>query len=98
VSTSCSAESVLRFVQDWISGHAKKATHDSEIDSSANFVAAGIIDSMAFVRLLMDTENEYGLQLDFSELDPSEFLSIDGFTSCVVKCLEEKCLEDTSGE
>ena len=88
MSTICSEESVRQFVQDWVSGHAKKVSSDGTIDRSANFVAAGIIDSMAFVRLLMDTESEYGLHLDFSELDPSEFLTIDGFTKSVMDCFQ----------
>ena len=88
MSTTCSEESVRQFVQGWVSDHAKKVSSDGTIDTSANFVATGIIDSMAFVRLLMDTESEYGFQLDFSELDPSEFLSVDGFAKCVMDCFQ----------
>ena len=90
MSTTYSTESVRQFVHNWVCGHAKKAAADGRIDPSVNFVASGIIDSMAFVRLLMDTESEYGFQLDFSELDPSEFLSIDGFTKCVIDRLNGK--------
>lgn len=82
-----SEETVRQFIQEKIASLAKSPLSKDEIDTSANFVASGIIDSMAFVRLLMDTESELEVELDFSELDPSEFLSIDGFAKQVMVSL-----------
>jgi acyl carrier protein len=73
-------------VRSWVIDRAKNLSSTGEIDGTTNFVASGIIDSMSFVKLLMDTESEFGLELDFSELDPSEFLTIDGFANCVMQC------------
>jgi acyl carrier protein len=87
VRGASSEASVRQFVRDWVSVHAKAAI--GPIDGTANFVATGIIDSMTFVKLLMDTEREYQLELDFSQRDPQEFLSIDGFAVCVANCIEQ---------
>ncbi|NLE37352.1 MAG: acyl carrier protein [Pirellulaceae bacterium] len=86
MSTTCSEQTVRQFVADWVRAHAKKSLSGTVLDGSVHFVAAGIIDSMAFVRLLMDAESEFGLELDFSELDPAEFLTIDGFARSVMQC------------
>jgi acyl carrier protein len=96
VKAACSEESVRHFVRDWVAANAK-AGH-APIEATANFVAAGIIDSMTFVRLLMDTEREFQLELDFSERDPAEFLSIDGFAACVMNSIEQKTLAATGSE
>lgn len=38
---------------------------------------AGVLDSMAFVELLLQLENRYGIHLDLSEIDLDEFRSLD---------------------
>lgn len=86
MSIALSEESVRQHVRSWVTGRAKNSSSAGEIDGATNFVASGIIDSMSFVKLLMETESEFGLELDFSELDPTEFLTIDGFANCVMQC------------
>lgn len=85
MSVGCREETVRDYVRNWLMGQTKSES-DEPIDGATNFVASGIINSMTFVKLLMDTESEFEIDLDFSELDPNEFLTIDGFASCVVQC------------
>jgi acyl carrier protein len=44
----------------------------------------GILDSMSFLEFIVDIESAFNIELDFSELDPSEFTSIDN----IVKLIE----------
>lgn len=89
MSITCSEEAVRSYVRSWVIDHAVKSLPARGIGNSDNFVASGIINSMVFVRLLMDTEEAFGLTLDLSEKDPSEFLSIDGFAKCVMECSQQ---------
>ncbi|MCG8587649.1 MAG: acyl carrier protein [Pirellulales bacterium] len=82
----CKEEAVRDFVRAWLDRNAKSGSTSEPLEGATNFVATGVINSMKFVNLLMDTENEFDIELDFSELNPSEFLTIDGFASCVISC------------
>lgn len=55
----------------------------SEIDNDANLVEEGILDSIAFLGFIMKLEGDFGLELDFSELDPTEFTSLNKLNQLV---------------
>jgi D-alanine--poly(phosphoribitol) ligase subunit 2 len=38
---------------------------------------SGVLDSMAFVELLLQLENRYGIRLDLSEIEFDQFRSVD---------------------
>ncbi len=45
-----------------------------------NFVESGVIDSFGFLELLMSIEQKFNTQINFAELDPSEFTNLEGLT------------------
>jgi D-alanine--poly(phosphoribitol) ligase subunit 2 len=50
----------------------------NEIDENDNLVELGIFDSVSFLEFISSLESECEVNIDFSELDPSEFSSIAG--------------------
>ncbi len=48
-----------------------------DIDSKISLLEQGILDSISFLEFMIDIESQFNIELDFSELDPSEFTSID---------------------
>jgi len=48
-----------------------------DIDRKTSLLEQGILDSISFLEFMMDIESKFNIELDFSELDPSEFTSID---------------------
>ncbi len=50
----------------------------TEIDLDDNLVELGIFDSVSFLEFISSLETECDIEIDFSELDPSEFSSIGG--------------------
>jgi acyl carrier protein len=44
---------------------------------SDSLLDSGVMDSLALVRLLLWTEEKFGVDLDFASLDPSEIDSVD---------------------
>jgi acyl carrier protein len=58
------------------------SVHD--LDATESLLSQGILDSMSFLEFTVDIESAFNIELDFSELDPSEFTSIDN----IVKLIE----------
>ena len=48
----------------------------SPINEAQSLTQSGVLDSFAFLAFLSDVENELKIELDYSELDPSEFTSV----------------------
>lgn len=57
-------------VYERITAILKNRGVDTEnIDKDADFIASGIMDSMAFVNVLLEIENELGIEIDFADMD-----------------------------
>jgi len=52
-----------------------------------NFIESGVIDSLGFLELLMAIEQKFNAQINFTELDPSEFTTLKGLTYHCVKAI-----------
>ena len=63
-----------------------------EMDDDFAFIGSGAIDSLGFLELLASIESRFDVDIDFSEKDPSEFLSLGGFVKSILS------MEDQNGE
>lgn len=72
---------IFKTVQQILDDKASEALFD--LDS--NLIQEGILDSLGFINLLMTLESEFDLDIDFSELDPSEFTTIRGLLTHLVE-------------
>ena len=61
----------------------------SDIDSKESLLSQGILDSMSFLEFTVDIESTFNVEFDFSELDPSEFTSINNLIALINKLKEE---------
>jgi acyl carrier protein len=50
------------------------------VDPTTNLLATGIIDSLAFVSLLLAIENEFSVSIDVNRLDLEDFQSVERIT------------------
>ncbi len=48
----------------------------SDVNGDLNLITTGILDSVSFLEFIAEVEDELGIELDFGELDPSNFTSI----------------------
>jgi acyl carrier protein len=55
----------------------------SDIDTIDSLLNQGILDSMSFLEFTVDIESTFNIEFDFSELDPSEFTSIDSLVALI---------------
>jgi acyl carrier protein len=56
----------------------------TEVDGSLNLVESGLLDSMGFVELVGSVENKFQVEINFEDLEPSEFTTLEGFVRCAV--------------
>lgn len=54
-----------------------------DIDTKESLLNQGILDSMSFLEFTVDIESTFNIEFDFSELDPSEFTSIDNLVKLI---------------
>lgn len=54
-----------------------------DIDTKESLLNQGILDSMSFLEFTVDIESTFNIEFDFSELDPSEFTSIDNLIDLI---------------
>lgn len=52
-------------------------------DDNYFIMGSGILDSLDFITLITDIENEFGVNVDFSDEDPEVFSTLSGFIKCI---------------
>jgi acyl carrier protein len=52
-------------------------------DPTVDLLASGIIDSLAFVSLLLAIENQFGVSIDVNSLDLEDFQSVESITQFI---------------
>lgn len=55
-----------------------------EITGDLNMIDTGIINSMGFIELVADIEEEFAVHVDFEHYRPEELSTVTGLVECVV--------------
>ena len=72
-------EDIKQKVKEFILAELRKRGGDIEnINMEENFIESGVIDSFGFLELLISIEQEFNIHINFAELDPSEFTTLEG--------------------
>lgn len=64
---------------------ARLGINKEDIDEEFSLIDSGLVDSMGFLDLLAAVEEHFSTELDFEDLDPSEFTTFLGFVRCAAK-------------
>ncbi len=62
---------------------------ETDIDENESLLAQGVFDSMAFIEFITRMEEEFDIEMDFEEMDASDFTSVSQLTD-IIKCLVRK--------
>lgn len=57
--------------------------NNNEINNQISLLEQGILDSMSFLEFTVELETEFDIEFDFSEIEPSQFTSIDGILKII---------------
>jgi D-alanine--poly(phosphoribitol) ligase subunit 2 len=58
---------------------------DIQIKSDTDMFAADLLDSLQFLMLITQLESQFDIEVDFSEFDPEEFRTVEGFVQCLTR-------------
>jgi len=77
-------EKIKDFVRDRIRKKSAKLNVSlDEIPDDFSLTGSGMFDSMDFVELMADVESAFNVQVDFSDADPEQFTTLQGFINCI---------------
>lgn len=68
---------IYKQLQAKLGEHRTKEIMDEDID----FIGSGIMSSLDFISLLSDIEQEFDIEIDFEDYDPSEYSTMSGLIS-----------------
>ena len=71
-------EKLTAEVLSWVTQNSRNPDMKEPIDGSTDLLAAGILDSVAFVELMLVIEQLSGCKIDLGELDPEVFSTVSG--------------------
>lgn len=67
-----------------------KVPVEEELPDATHLFNSGILNSLGFMGLIVSLETQLNIQIDFSDLEPSEFLTLGGFKALIAKGLLNK--------
>jgi acyl carrier protein len=78
-------EEIKRWVIEKVKNKAKKlqVIFEDEISDEFSLTGSGIFDSMDFMVLIADVESAFNVIVDFSDSDPEQFTTLNGFIECI---------------
>lgn len=78
-------EIIFSFIKEKVLKKAEKMQIilDEEINEDFSITGSGLFDSMDFMHLIVEVEDKFGVEVDFSEHEPAVFTTIGGFVKCV---------------
>lgn len=74
-------------VRSFIVSRLQESGFEIELDgfsTKENLIENGALNSLSFLELLTTIELKYNILIDFGDLDPNDFLSIDGLVKYVM--------------
>jgi acyl carrier protein len=77
-------EQLLQLLIDWIKTNKRTSNH-IEISPDTELLESGILDSFAFLDLILHVESKTGLQIDLADADPREFAIVRGLSNLALK-------------
>ena len=77
-------EQLLQLLIDWIKSNKRTSNH-ADISPDTELLESGILDSFAFLDLILDVESKTGLQIDLADADPGEFAIVRGLSNLALK-------------
>lgn len=75
---------VREWIIDWFNENKKT---ENEIDCNSNYIDSEIIDSIAFVTLIADCEDQFEIAFDDADFEGQEMFTVNGLISLIERKL-----------
>jgi acyl carrier protein len=76
-------------IKEWLAQKVKikakllSVTFDDEISDELSLTGSGLFDSMDFMNLIVEVEEKFLVEADFSDFEPEVFTTFGGFVDCI---------------
>ena len=75
-------------ITEWVRKNAQiNGNGHVELTRHTNLMESGLLDSLAFVELIVFMEGQRGYNIDLTDVDPSEFTSVEGLSRIALRNL-----------
>ena len=65
-----------------------KGIDANKIDKDISVITSGIMDSLAFVNMLLEIEDEFGIEIDFANVELGNIATINGIINHVEELMK----------
>lgn len=73
------------FVVSFLIERAARLGFDGlEVDGDFDFFESGLLDSFGLIELIDSVESNFNLQVDFTDMDPDAFTTVDGLVKSLM--------------
>ncbi len=78
-------QEIFVFIKQRVESKANKfqIVLEEDINETFSITGSGLFDSMDFMNLIVEVEEKFGVEVDFSEFEPEVFTTVGGFIKCV---------------
>ena len=81
-----SEEELVGLALKWVEENNRNPEEASGgVEGSTDLLATGVLDSIGFIELLTFLENEASCTIDLAELDPEDFVTVEGLCRQALK-------------
>ena len=75
------------FLEEKVQEAAQKKNMLVDLADNFELLGTGLIDSISFLGIITEIEQKFNIEIDFSEKDPNDFKTINGFIECALECV-----------
>jgi acyl carrier protein len=73
-------------ITKWLRKNAQtNGNRQVELTRYTNLIESGLLDSIGFVELIVFMEGQTGCNIDLSDVDPSEFTTVEGLSRIALR-------------
>jgi acyl carrier protein len=77
---------LVDLVVHWVKKNMQPNGHRRvEINANTDLMESGVLDSIGFVELIVFMESQIGCNIDLTDVDPSEFTTVNGLCRIALK-------------
>ncbi len=77
-------DAITSWIAAWVDDHLSRGESEKlDLTADTSLVGESLLDSLAFLDLVAELESTHGVELDFSDADPEQFVTLGGLARLV---------------
>lgn len=86
MTVGMSEAQLLDLVINWVrNNRCSGDLRNGELSADTDLIASGLVDSFAFIDLIVFVESQSGCKIDLTDVDPKEFCVVKGLCKIILR-------------